>query len=66
VLVARPVPGLRVLTASACGTFRMPYRVFLAAMSMGSLVYIIGYTMLGYLAGPTVLGLFEGLHPPIG
>jgi hypothetical protein len=33
---------------------------------LGSLIYIIGYTMLGYFAGPAVLGLFEGLHLPIG
>src|ERR1041385_6623703 len=35
-------------------------------MSLGSLVYIVGYTMLGYFAGPAVLGLFEALHLPVG
>jgi hypothetical protein len=35
-------------------------------MSVGGLVYIIGYTMLGYFAGPAVLGLFEALHLPLG
>jgi membrane protein DedA with SNARE-associated domain len=66
VLLGRLLPGLRVLTAIACGIFRVPYRVFLPAMSLGSLVYIVGYTMLGFLAGPPVLGLFEALHLPLG
>jgi membrane protein DedA with SNARE-associated domain len=66
VVLGRLLPGLRVLTAIACGIFRVPYRVFLPAMSVGSLIYIAGYTMLGYFAGPAVLGLFEALHLPIG
>ncbi len=66
VVLGRLLPGLRVLTAIACGIFRVPYRVFLPAMSLGSLIYILGYTMLGYFAGPAVLGLFEALHLPIG
>ena len=66
VVLGRLLPGLRVLTAIACGIFRVPYRVFLPAMGLGSLIYIVGYTMLGYFAGPAVLGLFEALHLPIG
>src|SRR5579872_111748 len=48
VVLGRLLPGMRILTAIACGIFRVPYRVFLPAMSVGSLVYIVGYTMLGY------------------
>jgi membrane protein DedA with SNARE-associated domain len=66
VLLGRLLPGMRILTAIACGIFRVPYRVFLPAMSLGSLVYIVAYTMLGYFAGPAVLGLFEALHLPVG
>ncbi len=66
VVLGRLLPGLRVLTAIACGIFRVPYRVFLPAMSLGSLIYIVGYTLLGYFAGPAVLGLFEALHLPLG
>ena len=66
VILGRLLPGLRILTAIACGIFRVPYRVFLPAMSMGSLVYILAYTMLGYFAGPAVLGLFKALHLPVG
>ena len=66
VVLGRLLPGLRVLTTIACGIFRVPYRVFLPAMAVGSLIYIVGYTMLGYFAGPAVLGLFEALHLPVG
>jgi membrane protein DedA with SNARE-associated domain len=66
VVLGRLLPGLRVLTAVGCGIFRVPYRVFLPAMGLGSLIYIVAYTMLGYFAGPAVLGLFEALHLPIG
>jgi hypothetical protein len=37
-----------------------------AGHDLGSLIYIVGYTMLGYFPGPAVLGLFEALHLPIG
>jgi membrane protein DedA with SNARE-associated domain len=66
VVLGRLLPGLRILTAIACGIFRVPYRVFLPAMAVGSLIYIVAYTMLGYFAGPAVLGLFEALHLPVG
>jgi membrane protein DedA with SNARE-associated domain len=66
VFLGRLLPGLRILTAIACGIFRVPFRVFLPAMSLGSLLYIAGYTLLGYFAGPAVLGLFEALHLPLG
>jgi hypothetical protein len=66
VVLGRLLPGLRVLTAIACGIFRVPFRVFLPAMSLGGLIYIVGYTLLGYFAGPAVLGLVEALHLPVG
>jgi membrane protein DedA with SNARE-associated domain len=66
VVLGRLLPGLRVLTAIACGIFRVPFHVFLPAMSLGGLIYIVGYTLLGYYAGPAVLGLVEALHLPVG
>jgi membrane protein DedA with SNARE-associated domain len=66
VVLGRLLPGLRIVTAIACGIFQVPYRVFLPAMSLGSLIYIVGYTLVGYFAGPAVLGLFEALHLPLG
>ena len=65
VLVGRLFPGLRVLTAIACGIFNVPFRVFVPAMALGGLIYIVGYTLLGYFAGPAVFGVIEALHLPV-
>jgi membrane protein DedA with SNARE-associated domain len=65
VLLGRLLPGLRVVTAIACGIFRVRFRVFLPAMALGGLIYIFGYTLLGYFAGPVVFGLVEALHLPV-
>jgi membrane protein DedA with SNARE-associated domain len=65
VFLGRLFPGLRVVTAIACGIFNVPFRVFLPAMALGGLLYIIGYTLLGYFAGPAVFGLIEALHLPV-
>src|ERR1700730_9779927 len=66
VLLGRLLPGLRVVTAIACGIFNVPFSVFLPAMALGGLIYIVGYTLLGYFAGPAVFGLIEALHLPVG
>ena len=66
VLLGRLLPGLRVLTAIACGVLRVPFRVFFPAMSLGGSIYIVAYTMLGYWAGPAVLRVIERLHLPVG
>jgi membrane protein DedA with SNARE-associated domain len=65
VLLGRLFPGLRVVTAIACGIFNVPFRVFLPAMALGGLIYIVGYTLLGYFAGPAVFGIIEALHLPV-
>ena len=65
VFLGRLFPGLRVVTAIACGIFRVRFRVFLPAMALGGLIYIFGYTLLGYFAGPAVFGLIEALHLPV-
>jgi membrane protein DedA with SNARE-associated domain len=66
VFVGRLVPGLRILTAVACGVFEVPFGVFFPAMVLGALVYIIVYTLLGYFLGPPVLDLLEKIHLPFG
>jgi membrane protein DedA with SNARE-associated domain len=66
VFVGRLVPGLRIVTAVACGVFSVPARVFVPAMSLGALVYIVVYTLLGYFLGPPVLDLLEQVHLPFG
>src|SRR5262245_35574541 len=51
VFLGRLMPGLRIVTAVACGVFSVPFRVFFPAMSLGALLYISIYTLLGYFFG---------------
>src|ERR671933_1393527 len=55
VFLGRLVPGLRIVTALACGVFEMPFWVFFPAMALGALLYIVVYTLIGYFPGPPVL-----------
>jgi membrane-associated protein len=66
VLLSRLVPGLRILTAVACGVFDVPAHVFIPAMALGGLLYIVVYTMVGYWFGQPVLDLLERVHLPLG
>jgi membrane protein DedA with SNARE-associated domain len=66
VFFGRLVPGLRIVTAVACGVFGVPFRVFFPAMCLGALTYIVAYTVLGYYLGPPVLSLLEQVHVPVG
>ena len=66
VFMGRLVPGLRIVTAVACGVFEVPFTVFFPAMSLGALLYILVYTLLGYFLGPPVLNLLERVHIPFG
>jgi membrane protein DedA with SNARE-associated domain len=66
VFLGRLVPGLRIVTAVACGVFEVPFRAFFPAMALGALLYILVYTLLGYYLGPPVLSLFEKIHIPFG
>ncbi len=61
VVVGRLFPGLRIVTAVACGVFAVPAWQFLPAMAFGALVYITAYTLLAYYFGPPVLSFFAGL-----
>ncbi|HEY1295866.1 MAG TPA: DedA family protein [Chloroflexota bacterium] len=66
VFFGRLVPGLRIVTTVACGVFEVPFRVFFPAMSLGALLYILVYTLLGYSLGEPVLNLLEKIHLPFG
>jgi membrane-associated protein len=66
VFLGRLVPGLRIVTAVACGVFSVPARVFVPSMSLGALLYIVVYTLLGYYLGQPVLDLLEQIHLPLG
>ena len=66
VFLGRLVPGLRIVTAVACGVFSVPLQVFVPAMSLGALLYIVAYTLLGYFIGQPVLDLLEQVNLPFG
>jgi hypothetical protein len=66
VFFGRLVPGLRIVTTVACGVFEVPFRVFFPAMSLGALLYIVVYTLLGFYFGPPVLNVLERVHIPFG
>ena len=66
VFVGRLMPGLRILTAVACGVFEVPFRAFFPAMALGALLYILVYTLLGYYFGAPVLNFLEKVHIPFG
>src|SRR5438105_5776821 len=66
VFLGRLVPGLRIVTAVACGVFEIPFTIFLPAMSLGALLYILVYTLLGYYFGQPVLDFLEKIHIPFG
>lgn len=51
VFVARFTAFLRAVMPALAGTARMPYPRFLAFNAAGGLVWAVGYTVLGYLAG---------------
>src|SRR4051794_10485217 len=61
VVVGRLFPGLRIVTAVACGVFAVPLWQFVPAMAIGALLYMMLYALLGYFFGASVLGFFAGL-----
>lgn len=61
VVLGRIIPGLRIATPLAAGVFRVPYRQFLAGLSLGAFTYAAFWVCLGYYFGPSVIAL---LHAP--
>src|SRR5919199_1485525 len=47
VVLGRLLPGFRIVTAVACGVFAVPVEIYVPAMSLGGLLYIVVYTLLG-------------------
>lgn len=66
VILARLVPGLRIVTAVAAGVLSIPPSVFLPGMSVGALLYILACVAIGYEAGPPVLAWVERFPLPFG
>lgn len=65
IIAGRLMPGLRMATVIACGVFGVPYWRFLPSLAIGGFIYIAFYTLLGYLVGPVVLQVLEGVHLPL-
>jgi membrane protein DedA with SNARE-associated domain len=65
IVLARLLPGLRVMTAIGAGVLAVPPQTFLPAMAAGALLYILCYTLLGYTIGPPVLRLAAEVHVPL-
>jgi hypothetical protein len=66
IVVGRLTPGLRIATVIACGVLDVPWRRFVPALALGSFLYILMYTLLGFFLGPPILNAVEGIHIPLG
>jgi membrane protein DedA with SNARE-associated domain len=66
VALGRVFPGLRVLTAVACGVFDVPFRIFLPGMAIGALAYLAIFALVGYVFGPPVVAALDAVDVPIG
>jgi membrane protein DedA with SNARE-associated domain len=56
IILGRTVPGLSMLVPLAAGALGMPFRRFLPALAAGSGINVVLFVMLGFLAGPKLVG----------
>jgi membrane protein DedA with SNARE-associated domain len=66
IIAGRLTPGLRMATVITCGVLGVPINHFLPGLAVGSFLYILLYTLLGFFFGPPVLLALEGIHLPLG
>ncbi len=66
IVAGRLTPGLRIATVITCGVLGVPLRRFVPALAVGSFLYILLYTLLGFFLGPPILVALEGIHLPLG
>jgi membrane protein DedA with SNARE-associated domain len=59
VFLGRVVPGFRIVTPLAAGVFRVPYRVFLPPLMVGTLIDAGLWLAVGFYVGPSVVALLE-------
>lgn len=60
VAVARATPGVRVGAIAASGLAALPFAVFLPGLVVGNSVFVAGHFAIGYVVGPTAVGLVAG------
>lgn len=68
-LLARFAYGLRIAVLLACGAGRVPLRVYAAGTAVSSLVWSLGFTLLGWGLGRTterLLGQVQRFEPMLG
>jgi membrane protein DedA with SNARE-associated domain len=65
IFLGRLTPGLRMATPIAAGIFGFPFRRYLLPMALGAFLYILAYTLLGYVFGPRVVDWLEGIELPL-
>jgi membrane protein DedA with SNARE-associated domain len=61
IFLGRIVPGFRVVTPLVSGVLHVPYRVFLPALAVGTLVNSSFWMAIGFYFGP---GIIAALHGP--
>ncbi|MDQ6673759.1 MAG: DedA family protein [Chloroflexota bacterium] len=66
IVAGRLTPGLRMATVITCGVLGVPLHKFLPGLAVGSFLYILLYTLLGFFLGPPILLAVEGIHLPLG
>jgi membrane protein DedA with SNARE-associated domain len=62
VFLGRIVPGFRIVTPLVSGVLHVPYRVFLPALAMGTLVNSSFWMGAGFYFGPGVIAALHGLE----
>jgi membrane protein DedA with SNARE-associated domain len=65
IVLGRVTPGLRIVTPIAAGIFKFPFRRFVPPMALGAFLYILAYTLLGYVVGPRMLEWLDGVELPL-
>jgi len=65
VALGRALPGLRIGAVAACGLAAVPIATFALGLLAGTVLFVGFHTMLGYLAGPSVTALLDGLNVPV-
>ena len=65
VLLGRLIPGARLLVVLMAGVLGVPYRIFLPALALGSLVYILPWVLLGMWGGPQAMAIIGQVELPL-
>lgn len=66
IFVARVLPGTRINASIAAGCLRLPLRSFVAGVLPSTLVWLGGFTLLGYLLGDRVTPFLPWLDRAVG